>query len=235
MRRQSRELSIFSMSSLDLFASSLGAFILITIILMPFYLRQGSTDEQVPVECPEPEPVPECPICPAPQPVPVCQICPAPQPVPVCPMCPAPEPIPDCPEVPSPAPAVIEVADNLLVVTMEWSRRSDVDLHIHTPDGTYYYGNRRISGSPGKFVLDNQVGGRNAIEIWKTHLPTPGRYKICTVLFRQDVSSIDVKLLLDKPTGPVALPVQTLRDSRQERCPLEFEIDREYTYNQIRP
>ena len=37
MQKRSRELSIFSMSALDLFASALGAFILITIVLLPFF------------------------------------------------------------------------------------------------------------------------------------------------------------------------------------------------------
>ena len=37
MKKRSREISIFSMSALDLFASALGAFILITIVLLPFF------------------------------------------------------------------------------------------------------------------------------------------------------------------------------------------------------
>ncbi len=37
MKKRSREVSIFSMSALDLFASALGAFILITIVLLPFF------------------------------------------------------------------------------------------------------------------------------------------------------------------------------------------------------
>ena len=37
MKKRSRELSIFSMSALDLFASALGAFILITIVLLPSF------------------------------------------------------------------------------------------------------------------------------------------------------------------------------------------------------
>ena len=211
MRRPSRELNIFSMSALDLFASSLGAFILLTLILMPFYLRQKSMTQPAAVECPQPEPAPDCPICPAP------------------------EPIPECPQVPQTAPAVIKVADNLLVVTMEWSQPSDVDLHIHTPDGEFYFGARRIPGRPGKFVLDNVRGGPNSIEIWKSHRPTPGRYKICTHLFRQDVSSVSVRLLLDKPTGPVTPPTQTLRRNREETCPLEFNIDETFTYTQVSP
>ena len=41
MRRRNRELSIFSMSSLDLFASALGAFILLTIVVFPYFLNTG--------------------------------------------------------------------------------------------------------------------------------------------------------------------------------------------------
>ncbi len=37
MKKRSRELNIFSMSALDLFASALGAFILITMVLLPFF------------------------------------------------------------------------------------------------------------------------------------------------------------------------------------------------------
>ena len=39
MRRRNREINVFSISALDLFASALGAFILISIVLMPFFLR----------------------------------------------------------------------------------------------------------------------------------------------------------------------------------------------------
>ena len=35
MKRRNRELSVFGMSSLDLFASALGAFILISVIIFP--------------------------------------------------------------------------------------------------------------------------------------------------------------------------------------------------------
>ena len=37
MKKRIRELNIFNMSALDLFASALGAFILITIVLLPFF------------------------------------------------------------------------------------------------------------------------------------------------------------------------------------------------------
>ena len=44
MRRRNREINIFSMSALDLFASAMGAFILIAVIALPYYLM---TDKQL--------------------------------------------------------------------------------------------------------------------------------------------------------------------------------------------
>lgn len=39
MKRRSRELNLFNMSALDLFASGMGAFIVIAVILFPYYLK----------------------------------------------------------------------------------------------------------------------------------------------------------------------------------------------------
>ena len=39
MKFRNREINVFSMSALDLFASALGAFIIIAIVLMPYFLR----------------------------------------------------------------------------------------------------------------------------------------------------------------------------------------------------
>jgi hypothetical protein len=39
MKKKNREINIFNMSALDLFASALGAFILISLILFPYYLK----------------------------------------------------------------------------------------------------------------------------------------------------------------------------------------------------
>lgn len=47
MKKQRRDISIFSMSALDLFASALGAFILIAIVFMPFFPNTGDSEERV--------------------------------------------------------------------------------------------------------------------------------------------------------------------------------------------
>lgn len=45
MRRPSRQLNIFSMSAIDLFASAMGAFVIIAVILFPYYLKRGESPE----------------------------------------------------------------------------------------------------------------------------------------------------------------------------------------------
>lgn len=131
MKRRNRELTLFGMASLDLFASALGAFILISIIIFPLIADTSRSEPAEPVPLlavvPPPEPI-VCPVCPTFPTLPTPVACPAPSPpsptpqpatVPVpaappvaepepvaCPVCPAvPAPVP-CPEpVPGPAPA----------------------------------------------------------------------------------------------------------------------------------
>ena len=45
MKKSNREINIFSMSTLDLFASAMGAFILITLVLFPYVLNTGDSEE----------------------------------------------------------------------------------------------------------------------------------------------------------------------------------------------
>ncbi len=47
MKRPSREINIFSMSALDLFASAMGAFILLTVILFPYYQKNAKIVEEL--------------------------------------------------------------------------------------------------------------------------------------------------------------------------------------------
>ena len=69
MKQRSREINIFSISALDLFASALGAFILMSLVFMVFFTMTAKT----PAPDPTPEPAP--PQCPAVE-VPVAVDCP---------------------------------------------------------------------------------------------------------------------------------------------------------------
>ena len=78
MKRRSREISIFSMSALDLFASALGAFILIAVVIFPYFPNTARTPVVVVAAPPTPDP-PVCPPCPPAPPSsdpPVCLPCP---------------------------------------------------------------------------------------------------------------------------------------------------------------
>ncbi len=120
MKRRNRELTLFGMASLDLFASALGAFILISIIIFPLIADTSRSDPAEPVpllaEIPPPEPI-VCPVCPTFPTLPTPVACPAPSPaaptpqpatvpVPAAPPAPEPEPVscPVCPTVPAPTP-----------------------------------------------------------------------------------------------------------------------------------
>jgi len=47
MKRPSRELNIFSLSALDLFASAMGAFILVAVILFPYYQQNSKIVQEL--------------------------------------------------------------------------------------------------------------------------------------------------------------------------------------------
>ncbi len=47
MRRRRREIDVFSMSALDLFASGMGAFIILTVVAMPFFPKTGDSPTQL--------------------------------------------------------------------------------------------------------------------------------------------------------------------------------------------
>ena len=119
MRRRNRELTLFGMASLDLFASALGAFILISIIIFPLIADASRSEpaEPIPllaaVSCPEPIVCPVSPAFPAPAAPVACPAVPTPSPAPT-PVAvavpetppPAPEPAacPVCPPIPDPVP-----------------------------------------------------------------------------------------------------------------------------------
>lgn len=219
MRRKSKELNIFSMSALDLFASALGAFILITLILIPYYKKETVSPPDAPANT-----------------------CPAPTPIPVCPSCPVPAPPVACPTPTMPT-AAVRIADNLLLMTVEWEQVADVDLHVFAPEGHYYYKSLSFPGSPGKFVIDNIKGGRNAIEAWKSYTPAAGEYTICANLYnsnRINPSGVRIKAQLDKPTGPIVFnslyfTSQNTNDNARSRmnCFLKFKITDTYEFERI--
>ncbi|WP_163930694.1 vWA domain-containing protein [Paraferrimonas sp. SM1919] len=71
MKRRNNQLEVFSVAAIDLFASAMGAFMLLMLISIPYFGNLSSNPiEQCPVQqaCPVCPPVPACPELPQPSP-----------------------------------------------------------------------------------------------------------------------------------------------------------------------
>ena len=105
MKRRTAQEEQIGTAAVDLFASGMGAFILIAVVFMVLF---AATPRMVEVAPPPPTPPPEAAVlvCPPPEPRPqvnVCQDCPAPvvcPAIPEPPACPAPAVAAACPEIP---------------------------------------------------------------------------------------------------------------------------------------
>lgn len=214
MRRgKKKQLNIFSMSALDLFASALGAFILITLILMPYYeaVTKGSPQKAPPV-CPDPGKKSSCPLCPVVEK----KICPAPLP-------------------PS---SDREIKDILLMATLEWTQPVDLDLFIYLPGGgKLYYGRLRLPGDRSRFIY-HHFGLKNTpkIEAWKYYRPRAGDYRICALLhYARGYVPQDIYFTarLDKPTGALTTGRVNFAYEGEEKCFFRFNISSDYTFKRL--
>lgn len=210
MKRKDRELNVFSMSALDLFASALGAFILITLVLMPYYLKRTPTPDPA-QSCPAPTPAPTCPVCPVPIPSPVC---------------------------PPPSPPATVVMDKLLMIEMRWAREVDVDLYVRTPNsgGDYYsYKKRRFPGSADELIHDDTEGGsatRAAKEYWLSFEPHEGEYEVCFEYYSGQ-GAVQVQGRVHKPSGPYEISKVVLQRAKQRVCLLRFRMGQDFQFTPI--
>lgn len=222
VRRARKPISIFSMSALDLFASAMGAFILLMLILLPYY--EATTRE---AEAPEP---------------PKCEL--EAQSPPDCPLCPVIEPK-ICPKITPPRERV-EVIDNLLMATIEWYDAVDVDLVIYAPGSRkYFWGRNRYPGLDAYFVDDNygtikpERDQRPLMEVWKFYQPIEGVYTVCGWLHvihnfnPMRPSDVSFTLRLEKPTGAIEYTNMTFTREGEEICPLKFRMSADYKFTRI--
>ncbi|HXI06876.1 MAG: hypothetical protein ACRC1G_19775 [Bradyrhizobium sp.] len=175
MRRPSRNIEIFSMSVLDMFASALGAFIMVTIILFPFYnkhqlieinartarglddqIRSGTdrlraADEEDVVQRAEIAQTGRLEVEKR-----QCQ-----------------QNMEEC---------KVTLAKKFLVVQIQWRERADVNLIVVDPDGNRFTpekpnrGGSDFSNSNGQLSIDMKVGP--GIEVWQNPATIAGDYKI---------------------------------------------------------
>jgi len=149
-----REITVFSLSAIDLFCSALGVFMVLCIIVFPYYKKEAPT----PASEPEPE------VAPPPTPAP-------------------PEPAPTPKVIPSITVAMnwqVEVKRHNGSVDWISTTSDDVDLYVDAPgsDGRvlrYSYKQKRHAGEPALYLVDSTRGGG---EVWVHPKAISGTYKV---------------------------------------------------------
>ena len=193
MRTSSREINVFSVSALDLFASALGAFIVMSMIFMVFFTmtsRNTSEDLRPALEQCEAERAQadaELVQCRSELEGTVDATA-----------------LEQCRSDLEEAKGRLgrigddlrgcqrELRKTFALVLASWNTSDDVDLHIVDPSGReFYYQQRRHSGSSAIFEEDNERGPGN--EVWLDPVAEAGRYRACYKLYRARTESVVVR------------------------------------------
>ena len=180
MKRRSREVNIFSMSALDLFASAMGAFILIAVVTLPFFPRTGDSKIGVTEACEQLQNCESAVLLEATQ-----------QNLRICEnvlettqqalhrseqnLQGAQQQLDSCMD---------QIKQKYLLVIMSWPSRSDIDLHVVDPAGReFYFAEPSFPGSQAALEEDNVNGPGN--EVWLHPQATPGVYRVFYKLFNK--------------------------------------------------
>jgi hypothetical protein len=207
MRRPDRNIEIFSMSVLDMFASALGAFIMVSVILFPYY-RQTKDFETELSKTKAATMASEQDLSAAKQRMKSSLEAQSSMRQQLRAAETATVELNQCRAEATACKASLR--ETFLVVSIEWSERCDVDLYIRDPDDhEYYFGNKTFSGSDAELSLDMTDGP--GLEIWQTSVAKPGRYEISYKPLSRTDSSVKIKgIVMDRSTRR-ELPVQEMR------------------------
>lgn len=178
MKPRNREINIFNLSMLDVISGAMGAFLIIMVILLPYYkketidyqreLQQSRAAEETARK--------------AAQAAETAQRA-------------AEESARKSEESARVAQAEAEqnrqraeasaqqLAKTFLLVHIQWNTKfQDVDLHVIDPAGAEFsYEHKTIAGRPGMLSVDSQFGPGN--EVWSIASAAPGQYRIYVILF----------------------------------------------------
>ena len=200
MKKLNREINVFSMSALDLFASALGAFIILGVLLLPYFPNTGDSPERVAairalLQMQIEENARQA------EQIEVLE-----------------EEIQETRQKLEGTRGELQetqealrtaLKKKYLLLVISWATQDDVDLHVVDPDGReFYYDDREFPGSPARFEEDNIQGPGN--EIWLHPEVAPGQYRIYYKLYNQRTSSVSVRGLILHPDGREEIPSRLL-------------------------
>lgn len=199
MRRRKGELTVFSIATLDVFASAMGVFMLIAVVLFPYYMknvdaiaardtaraqaaaaRAASTEAQAAAAA----------------------------------AIVAAQSAQDDVERATREAAEMErraraaesqLRQTFLLVLINWNTTDDVDLHLRDPSGAWFSWERpRIQGRPGTLSEDVLRGPGN--EVWQVDSASPGRYVVCVNRFHsRTTGAVRVRGSVYHQDGRIAL------------------------------
>jgi len=232
MKRLNREINIFSMSALDLFASAMGSFILLAVILFPYYLKNADivstmsdlrqklekTQQQLQT-CSNERQQCQQQRAQLQQDLQKCQAQTSKQSE----ITTLKRDLKNCQQ---------KLRHTFLAVVMKWqTQKQDVDLHVIDPNyNEFYYKkhNRTRSHFPNvnaELSVDTIKGP--GIEIWENQYIKQGIYKVYAKLYARKGNTKNpvVKTTIYYRDGSKKLPNITLHETNKKKLIAEIEIN----------
>ena len=243
MKKRSREINVFSVSALDLFASALGAFILLSLLFMVFFSMTASDPgqseealtalEQCRSQLAAAEARASAPEVQSAESFDAADLedCESR-------MAQLEQMLAQCHSQLAASGGLMESLERaneellacrrelqrtFVLVIASWSSSDDVDLHVVDPDGReFYYADKRIAGSEAALEEDNTQGPGN--EVWLHPFAATGRYRVCYKLYR-GAPSPTVRGSVLWQEGKVEIPDLRLTEEGQVRLAAEVVVD----------
>lgn len=220
MKRLNRDINIFSMSALDLFASAMGTFILLVVVLFPYYLKNAEIIEKMSVLRQELEKTQQQRTQ-LQQNLQKCQAQKSKQSE----ITTLKRDLKNCHQ---------KLRQTFLAVVMKWeTKRQDIDLHIIDPDNNEFYykkHNRHRSHFPNvnaELSVDTITGP--GIEIWENQRIKQGLYNVYAKLYARKGNSKNpvVRTTIYYRDGSKKLPNITLHETNKKKLIATIEINAE--------
>ena len=164
MRRRSREISVFNLSMLDVIAGAMAAFLILVVILLPYY-DKTTIDHQAEIQS-------------------LTQALAAAETAQRDAQTQAAQAQQEAASQQARAEGLArQLARTFLVLYVRWDTHDDIDLHVIDPSGAEFWWNehKRIPGRPGELSEDAILGPAN--EVWEIRDAPPGDYRIEVNLF----------------------------------------------------
>jgi hypothetical protein len=220
MKRLNREINIFSMSALDLLASAMGTFILLTVILFPYYLKNAEIVEIMSALRQDLEKTQQQ-RAQLQQDLQKCQAQTSKQSE----ITTLKRDLKNCHQ---------KLRQTFLAIVMKWqTQKQDVDLHIIDPNNNEFFykkHNRNRSHFPNanaELSVDTIKGP--GIEIWENPYIKQGIYKVYAKLYARKGNTKNpvVKTTIYYRDGSKKLPNITLHETNKKKLIAEIEVNAE--------